>query len=326
VGIYERDYYRQGRSGFELRAPRTAIGFIILVNIAVFVIQNVDGMSSGNVAHSKFADFLSVHLYLEPAHQDAVVLQPPSWWQEDTLRHPWLWWQFLTYGFVHSSEVQHILFNMLALFFLGRDVERHYGTREFVRFYLATMVIASLVWSVANHLFPPAFPSEAIWGVKIIKPIYSPMCGASGAIAGVVLLFALNFPRQTLLIMFIPMPAWLAGGLLVGLDIWGAMGRSDEHIAYACHLGGAAFALAYYQLHWNFGQLFHWAGRLKFRSRPPLKVFQPQDDSQATVDDADVDRILEKINREGMKSLTRREQNIMANASRRAQQRRRGLE
>ena len=147
--------------------------------------------------------------------------------------------------------MQHIVFNMLVLFFLGRDVEEWYGTREFIRLYLVTLVFASVVWAVATRLVDPHQPSILL--------------GASGAISGVVVLYALNFPKRILLFMFVlPLPAWLVGALVIAYDIWGAMHRGDN-VAYTAHLGGAAFALAYFNLHWNFGRLFRIGRRLAER-------------------------------------------------------------
>ena len=82
--------------------------------------------------------------------------------------------------------------------------------------------------------------------------------------------------------------------------------------------------MAYFNLHWNFGRLFDSAAAwLKSRSRPSLKVFKPEDEPDAHVADEDVDRILEKIHREGENSLTRKERRILENASREYQRRRR---
>ena len=222
-----------------------------------------------------------------------------------------MWWQFLTCGFVHDPRhMDHIVFNMLVLFFLGRDVEQWYGTREFIRLYLVTLVFSSVVWAVTTRL------------VTRINP--STMFGASGAIAGVIVLYALNFPKRILLFMFVlPLPAWLVGALAIAYDVWGAIHRGDN-VAYTAHLGGAAFALAYFNLHWNFGQLFESAAAwLKGRTRPSLKVFKPEDEPDGHVADEDVDRILEKIHREGESSLTRKERRILENASREYQRRRR---
>ncbi len=277
------------------------MGAIILLNVAVFVLENVERLASGDMrgGDSALVNLLSTHV-------------SPGVPQEDTLRRPWMWWQFLTYGFVHDpSDVQHIVFNMLALFFLGRDVEEWYGTREFIRLYLVMLVFGSVVWAAANSLFDPQRPAV--------------LFGASGAIAGVVVLYALNFPKRILLFMFVlPLPAWLMGALVVAYDIWGAMKPGDSHVAYSVHLAGAAFALAYFQLHWNLGRYYDSAAAwLKGRSRPSLKVFKPENKPNPRVADEEVDRILEKIHREGENSLTRKERRVLESASREYQRRRR---
>ncbi len=149
--------------------------------------------------------------------------------------------------------------------------------------------------------------------------------GASGAIAGVVVLYALNFPRRTLLLFFvIPVPAWLCGVLLVGWDMLGATGRAGaSNVAYSMHLAGAAFAFVYYQFRWNLTGLtgslnFHWpsfsGGGLGCTSTRPEEP-PPSDLS------AEVDRILEKIYREGEASLTAKERKTLEAASREYQQR-----
>ena len=304
MGIYDRDYYRQGRSGFRLTAPRSAVGVIILLNVVVYLLETVT--RDGPHGHSAVADLLSNHINSD------TLRWPLTWWEHDTLSHPWMWWQLLTCGFVHDTvDITHILFNMLVLFFLGRDVEQWYGTREFIRLYLVTLVFSSLVWAVTNRLFDPHQSSV--------------LFGASGAISGVVVLYALNFPKRIMLLMFVlPVPAWLMGAGLIAWDIYGAMGRADQHIAYTAHLGGAALALAYFYLRWNFGQLFAGATAwLKGRSRPSLRVFKPENEPDPHVADQDVDRILEKIHREGENSLTRKERRILENASREYQRRRR---
>ncbi len=300
MGIYDRDYYRQGRSGFRLRAPRSAVGAIILLNVAVFVLENVERMA----VEDRHGDHPLMIVELFSVHVDSP--------QNDTLRRPWMWWQFLTYGFVHDpTDVLHIVFNMLTLFFLGRDVEEWYGTREFIRLYLVMLVFGSVVWAASNLLFDSLQPSI--------------LFGASGAIAGVVVLYALNFPKRILLFMFvIPLPAWLLGALVVAFDFLGAVRRTDQHVAYSVHLAGAAFALAYFYWHWNLGRTYESAAAwLKGRSRPSLKVFKPDSGPGTHVADEEVDRILEKIHREGENSLTRKERRILENASREYQRRRR---
>ena len=209
LGIYDRDYFRQERPGFSLGLPHSAVVTLILLNAAVWVADGLLG--EGHWLNSLLAAHVGV------VTQPGMLLHPPSWWQSGTLAHPWLWWQFVTYGFVHEAgDVSHILFNMLTLWFLGRDVEERYSRAEFVRLYLLLLVIGGVAWAAVNSLLVPA--AERFRDFRVI--------GASGAVTGIVILYALNFPRRTLLFMFVlPMPAWVLGVMVVLFDIFGAIGR-----------------------------------------------------------------------------------------------------
>lgn len=299
VGIYDRDYFRQERSGFFLTAPRTAIATLIIVNVVVYLAEILLGSP---IPHqNSVINLLSVHVTAPHAGT--------AWWDANTLTHPWLWWQFITYGFVHALTMEHILFNMLALGFLGRDIEAWYGTKEFVRLYFAILVFGSVVWAIVNNFLPGGAPAI--------------LFGASGAVTGVVLLYALNFPRRILYLMFVlPVPAWLVGVLVVGYDVWGAMGRAEAGVAYSVHLAGAAFAFIYFHQRWNLGRLLQGRFRLPRLSRPSLRLHQPEDDFDEGVPEEEVDRILEKIHTQGESSLTRKERQILENASREYQKRR----
>jgi membrane associated rhomboid family serine protease len=282
VGIYDREYYRDERpQGFSFRPPRTIVGLIILLNVVLWLI---DMLADGRLS-------------------DLMAVRP------DTLAQPWLWWQFLTAGFAHSPvDVWHILGNMLVLFFLGRDVEEVYGRKEFLRVYLVMVVFASVVWAVAGKL--TGTPGDL------------PAIGASGAITGVVVLYAFNFPRRTLLLYFvIPIPAWLLGVMVVVMAMVGQAGHGDAKVAYTMHLAGAAFALLYYQLGWNLTRLtadFHWP---KLRRRPKLRIHEPDEEPPHPDLRDEVDRILEKIYRDGESSLTPRERKTLETASKEFQQR-----
>jgi hypothetical protein len=190
-------------------------------------------------------------------------------------------------------------------------VESRYGRNEFVRIYLTTLVVGGVVWALVNQ----------IEGGHPLSTVY----GASGAVAGVVILFALNFPNRTILLFFvIPTPAWVVGLLVVGFDLYGAIVRPGTNVAYAVHLTGAAFAFLYFRMGWNLGRLV--AGRFRMPrlwNRPKLRLHDP-DGNGATDLAEEVDRILEKIHREGEASLTRKERRTLESASRQYQRRRRG--
>jgi membrane associated rhomboid family serine protease len=279
MGIYDRDYYRQQRPSFSLRGPRTVLGTLILINVVVFL---ADGLLTP-VQPPETLGRINQVLAVKP----------------DTLTKPWMWWQFLTYGFAHASfpEIWHILGNMLVLFFLGRDVE-------------TLLVVAGVAWAVVEKA--QGHPGLAV--------------GASGAVTGIVVLYALNFPRRILLLFFvIPMPAWVVGLLVVFMDLVEAL-KESSHIAYAAHLGGAAFAFLYHRYRWNLSRktaaLFSPAW---LKRRPKLRVHDPQNQEDQDPElTSEVDRILAKIHREGEASLTRKERRTLENASRQYQKRRQG--
>jgi membrane associated rhomboid family serine protease len=285
MGIYDRDYYRQERSSWAASGPRSAVGILIAINVVVYV-----------------ADWV----FLDGRITEWCKLRV------NTLVSPLEWWQFVTYGFLHVREPLHIIFNMLGLFFIGRDIEDVYGTKEFIRVYVVMIVFGGVVWAVAEKLHGGG----------------PPVVGASGAIAGIVTLYALNFPRRMLALWFvIPVPAWLVGVLYVAYDAYGAVARAEgDRVAYTVHLGGAAMALIYYGLGVNFGR---WWPRFSLRlprPRPKLRVHTPEDepDKPGNLSEEEVDRILEKISREGEASLTRQERRILETASRQYQKRRQG--
>ncbi|HLA86308.1 MAG TPA: rhomboid family intramembrane serine protease [Thermoguttaceae bacterium] len=304
MGFYDRDYYRDDQPGFQLRGPRTMVGWIILVNVVVFI---ADG------------------LFTPTPSPNATTICNILACKSYTLVRPWLWWQFVTYGFTHTPfqiSVMHILSNMLGLFFLGPAVEQRYGSREFLRLYLAMIVLGGVAWSALCMI-------QGDRAVTINGETFYPMMvGASGAVTGVVLLFAFNFPRQMLLLFFvIPVPAWLVGALLVATNLFGQAGYGDQHIAYSVHLSGLAFAGAYYYFGWNLGRV---TGRLSFdwlKRRPKFRVHSPgRDEDDGPTDDRlarEVDRILQKIHDQGEASLSKQERRTLEAASRQYQKQRR---
>ena len=189
MGIYDRDYYRQERPLFSVGSPRTAVGVLIVINVALWILDFFTPVT--HVTPAGEARWLSDHLAVSGA----------------TLGQPWMWWRFLTYGFAHSPlNFGHILWNMFGLFIFGRDLEGHYGRKEFTRLYLAMVVLGGLAWAVIAQL-KGADPDRIMYG-------------ASGAVTGVVLLFALNFPHRTILLFFVlPVPSDNQGAATVQLPI-----------------------------------------------------------------------------------------------------------
>jgi len=287
MGIYDRDYYREERPRWSFPTPRSVTTTLILVTAVIYMVD-------WSLGWKLSTEYLAVSV--------------------GTLTRPQLWWQFLTYGFVHFHQPGHIILNMITLWFFGPPIEEQYGKKEFLRLYLVFLVVSALVWALIGK-----FIEGALEGERVI--------GASGAVTGIVILFVLNFPQARVALFFVlPVPAWVLGILLVAGDVWGAMGREDlSRIAYTIHLSGAAFALLYHQLRWNLGRLV--PGRIpwrSFRRRPHLRLHLPKDEDEKLNDE--VDRILQKISLQGEASLTRRERRTLQSASRRFQQKRHATE
>ncbi len=165
MGFDQRDYARREEPGMHLGSIETITTKIVLVNFGVFVIQL---LTDAGPSRGWFNNDLSLHA---------------SVWVE-----PWRCFELLTYGFLHSvDDFRHIIFNMLVLWFLGREVEARYGRREFLVMYLASIVVAGVVWSLAESF--AGNPNASCWG-------------ASGGVSAVLVLFALNFPHRKLLLFF----------------------------------------------------------------------------------------------------------------------------
>jgi membrane associated rhomboid family serine protease len=288
MGIYDREYIRREESGIHLGGPLTVTTRIIIVTAAVYAIQLVTNRPSPGYPAGWFNDFFALHA--------------------DWIKRPWMAFELVTYGFMHSvTDLRHILFNMLVVWFLGRALEYRYGQREYLAFYLTSIAAAGLVWSTVQMLR---------------GDVSAPVWGASGACSAVLVLFAFNWPRQQILLFFvIPMPVWLAAALAVGYDMYHAT-QQTGNIAFEAHLGGAAFALLYHRFGWQLTRLLP-AGRLPRPRRSKLRVHQPDGDHDEPGIDAQVDAILRKIQRQGQQSLTRKERKLLEEASREYQKKKR---
>jgi membrane associated rhomboid family serine protease len=146
-------------------------------------------------------------------------------------------WQVLTYLFVHDPNgFMHVLFNMLAVWMFGVELERRWGTPAFVRFYLITGVGAGFA-TILVSLLPFAF-ANGIYKAATI--------GASGAVYGLILAWALIFPhRQILFMMIFPLPARVFAFILGAMSFLSAAGGLNGSVAEATHLSGLLIAWLY---------------------------------------------------------------------------------
>jgi membrane associated rhomboid family serine protease len=143
-------------------------------------------------------------------------------------------WQPVTYMFLHGG-LFHLLFNMLTLWMMGTELERMWGSRYFTRFYFISGVGAALTTLLLSVL-PLPFPVNLYTTLTV---------GASGAIYGVLLAYAMYFPNRPIMMYFLfPVPAKYFVMILGSLSLLGSISSSGG-IAHTTHLGGLLAAYLY---------------------------------------------------------------------------------
>ena len=167
--------------------------------------------------------------------------------------------QIITHMFMHANFM-HILFNMYGLYMFGSILERVWGPKRFLEFYLLTglgamllhtgvqaLQIYNLTGSIAPHelLLSPDSPAIGIINQSVI--------GASGAIFGILIAFAMLFPNTELYLMFIPIPIkakYAVGGYVLVELYSGISNNPNDNVAHFAHLGGALIGFIIVKL-WN---------------------------------------------------------------------------
>lgn len=146
-------------------------------------------------------------------------------------------WQPFTYLFVHSpTQLAHVLFNMLALWMFGVELERRWGTRAFLRYYFITGVGAGLSMVFVSLL--PFAATRATYGDVTI--------GASGAVYGLMMAWAILFPhRQILFMLIFPLKARIYVLIMGAMAFFAAVGATGSSVANVAHLGGLVFGFLY---------------------------------------------------------------------------------
>ena len=155
---------------------------------------------------------------------------------KEILENFWAW-QLVTYLFIHDpGGVMHVLFNMLAVWMFGVELERRWGSAAFVRFYFITGVGAGIVTALVSLL--PLAATSSFYAI--------PTIGASGAVYGLILAWAMIFPqRQVLFMMIFPLPARTFAFILGSMSfLFAATGRNGG-VAEATHLAGLLIAYLY---------------------------------------------------------------------------------
>jgi membrane associated rhomboid family serine protease len=289
--LSDRSYMRDSYA----RPPRPALTWIISAVIAGFILENV---FERWFVSRMFSDFFA----LTPAGIAKGHL-----------------WQLITYSFVNPTEsplyVLYIIFNVLCLYMLGRELEGLLGTKRFVGLYLSAIVVGAGCWLAVNY----RFGGEAF--------------GAWPGVAALFTLYAcLNADQEMpfLFFFFIPVtlkPKYLAWFALAvdfcGLAVWEVFGKASPlGWCHSAHLGGMLTGYLYYKLvhqrEWRNPDSradIELPGWLR-KTQKTAVAAAPYKVNITTREDlrAEVDRILDKINSEGFNSLTAEEKRVLDEA------------
>lgn len=275
MGLYDRDYTRVDSDSRYRYAPQMRFGFpkitpvvklLLIINIAVFVT-------------AMLIRPLGVFMYRW------FPVEPVS-----LLRALQLW-RLVTYQFLHDpNDIWHIFFNMLGLFFLGPTLERHWGSRKFLKFYLGC--------GVAGGLFYMLLVAFNFLGA-------GSMVGASGAILGLLAACAILFPHFVVFIFLFPVPIRVAAIGLTAVYFILVVTRADNAGGNAAHLAGMATGAIYV-----FSKPWREKIQLKLRAGAWEKKIATERKLQV-----ELDRILQKVHDSGIHSLTPIEKKILKKAT-----------
>lgn len=152
-------------------------------------------------------------------------------------------WQVVTYAFLHGG-LTHLAFNMFGLWMFGAELERVWGSRRLAAFYTVSVLVAAAAQLV----------------VTAVLGSHAPTVGASGGLFGLLIGFAMIFPRRTITPLFppIPMPAWLFVALYGFIELSLGVTGSASGVAHFAHLGGLLGGWLVIQ---------YWRGRAPFGRR-----------------------------------------------------------
>lgn len=278
MGLYDRDYTQADYHGGHGYRPQMRMMFpqmtpvvkwLIIVNVVVYVLTSVFP------ALARFAfDWLSVYPL--------------------TIGMSLQIWRQITYQFLHDvSGFGHIFFNMLILYFLGVMLERTWGSRRFLKFYLMCGVTGGIVYPVLANIG---------WLSK------GQLVGASGGVLGMIAACAILFPNIRVLVFFVfPVKLFIVAIALAGYAIINILqpGQFPNAGGEAAHLGGMVAGAAY---------VLSQTWRAKLSGRVQHRFGEKRRVSQVNLQ-VDLNDILDKVHRNGIQSLTHREKRVLKQAT-----------
>ena len=259
-------------------------------------------------------------------------------------------YQFFTYMFLHGGFT-HIFFNMFALWMFGAVIERVWGPKKFIFYYICCGIGAGIVQELVQYVNYSiegiaAYQYVNAGGVQMTTDAYINLwttIGASGAVYAILLAFGMIFPNERLFIIPFPFPIkakWLVAGYIV-IELVSAMSGPGDGVAHMAHLGGMLFGfllIRYWQKHPDSSQRFGRSRGQEFFESMKRRYDQRQQDqrnnrmraeetqrrretdeeynARKRQNQEEIDAILDKIRKSGYDSLTKEEKKKLFDQSR----------
>ncbi len=293
-----RDYYRPSGFGGFSLFP-DVIKRLLILNIAVFFIQIIfDNISFGGYPGRMF---LTEHFALSGLGLSNLKI-----------------WQLVTYQFMHA-DFMHLFWNMFLLWMFGMEIANVLGSKKFITFYLICGIGAGLLQT-------------------LLSPMQTSTIGASGAVWGIMITFAMYFPDRMIYIYFLfPVRAKFLIGFLLVMEF--LMIGSADVVAHMAHIGGALTGFIFIMLDKHNNINFqNWFNNLRkpsgyrksksnFNFRKPFNFGEKKDMQEAKfydinnsknsdeINQEEIDKILDKISQSGYQNLTENEKRVLFEAS-----------
>lgn len=278
MGIYDRDYVRYDGGGRQysigagFRGMPPVVKWLLIINFVVYIVAALTFESFGKYVY----------------YYGAII--PTSFGNAIQV------WRLITYQFLHDpAHIFHIVFNLLVLYFMGPILERTWGSKAFLKFYLLAGATGGVIYTILAL-------------AKILPA--GMMVGASGAIYGVVAAIAVIYPTLRVLLWgVIPMTMVRLVILIIIISL--------INIAFANNIGGEVAhltGLAVGFIYVKYKPLLD-----TFRMKRHKGAWEKKIEGQMNFQ-REVDRILEKVHQQGINSLSDREKRILQEATRREQQ------
>ncbi len=298
MGYADRDYHRQGPAkppGRLAGAPVTK--WLLISNVVIWLLDVMlrpptpMGAPEWFYIPSILGDW--GHFSIEEGFQQFQV------------------WRFVTFQFLHA-DIWHVAFNMWGIFLFGPFLERWFRSKPFLWFYLLSGVAGALFYSLLVVL--PGFLPDGMVGGRLV--------GASAGVFGILVGVAVIAPDAQIRLIFPPIPMTMRTFALIflAIEVFIVLTNGGNAGGSAGHLGGAI--AGFFMLkstpvrEWlvGLGSGMTVAGRNPAKKRAYQSKLRPKT-TVTKADSNEVDRILDKINREGLQSLTDGERELLKKAA-----------